>query len=75
MQILYHYLLMTGFAHIKQLSAQWKNSIVITSNHAKASNCQGFGRISLSQNQSATARILCAGLVGILKLCNTLNKV
>jgi hypothetical protein len=60
----------TGITNVEELAAQREDAILITANDTEAADGQSFGRVSLSEDQSALLRAAAPGIVCIVQLGN-----
>ncbi len=65
------YLFMSSFSDVEDFSLEREHAVMISADHGKAGNRQGFGGISLRQDESAEIGILRPRVVGVFQFCHS----
>ena len=63
-----HDLIMARLAYIKQFTAQWKHTKVVSTNHTQSSHRERLGRVSFCKDQSAVPGIFRPSIVSVGQL-------
>lgn len=62
-----HDLVVFRFSNIEKFAAQREHTEIVSANNTKASDGQGFGRVSFRKDQCAIFTMLCTSIVCVCK--------
>ena len=62
-----HDLVVFRFSNIEKFAAQWEYTEIVSANNTKASDGQGFGRISFREDQCTISTMLCTSIIRVCK--------